>query len=346
MKNPVARLSRWFRLSRCSFRASVAFPVVALVSLAPLAVMAAGAVGPWPVVVGPSAGPTQVIGGAGGACLAGAVALPLEGPGYQAVDISRRRYFGHPMLLGFIGDLGRTVAERQLGTMLVGDLAQARGGPMSFGHVSHQGGLDVDLWFRLDVATLPRAQREGIAQPSVVHPRTGRPDPARWSDRHAELVRRAALDPRVSRIFVGAAIKRDLCERAWPDRTWLRTVRTWPGHDDHLHVRLRCPEGSPACVEQPPLPLSDGCAPADLAAAFAHERARRNRPPARPGRMLPAACHAVLAAAPAALPAARDPRPTTAAADLLTSDPLATATVPPAAADRPLRATPRPASAH
>ena len=61
--------------------------------------------------------------------------------------------------------------------MLVGDMAQPRGGPMSFGHVSHQGGLDVDIWFRLDVGPLPAVQREGLPQPLVVDTRTGRIDP-------------------------------------------------------------------------------------------------------------------------------------------------------------------------
>jgi penicillin-insensitive murein DD-endopeptidase len=250
----------------------------------------------WPAMAAPSGGPSQVIGGYGAACIAGALALPLEGPGYQAVDLSRRRFYGHPALLAFIADLGRAAVAGGWGTVLVGDLAQPRGGPMASGHVSHQGGLDVDLWFRLDVPPLPRGRRDGIAQPSVVDARTGRPDPRRWADGQAALVRAAAIDPRVSRVFVGAAVKRDLCERAWPDRGWLRIVRPWPGHDDHLHVRLRCPEGSPACVDQPPLPEGEGCSAAELAPAFARERALQGRPPPRPHGILPTACNALLSA--------------------------------------------------
>ncbi len=234
-------------------------------------------------------------GGAG--CIAGAVLLPLEGPGYQAVDCSRRRHYGHPALVAFIGDLGRAVAARELGTMLVGDMSQPRGGPMPDGHVSHQGGLDVDVWFRLDVPALPRAVRDGIAQPRVVAAATGRPIAALWTDRNAELVRLAATDSRVSRVFVGAAIKRDLCERAWPDRAWLRVVRPWPGHDDHLHIRLRCPLDSPACVDQPALPPGESCRAADLAPAFARERRERARPSRPvPDRVLPRACDEVIPA--------------------------------------------------
>jgi penicillin-insensitive murein DD-endopeptidase len=249
----------------------------------------------WQLVLAPSVGPARVIGGSGGACLEGAVSLPLEGEGYQAVDLSRRRHFGHPVLVAYVADLGRAVQRDQLGTLLVGDMAQPRGGPMSFGHVSHQGGLDVDLWFRLDVAPLARPAREGLAQPSVVDPVTGQPDPRRWTPQHAELIHQAALDGRVSRVFVGAAIKRDLCQRTWADRSWLRLVRPWPGHDDHLHVRLHCPPASPACRDQPPLPTSEGCTAPELAAAFAHERSWLGRPhPPRPGRALPAACATLL----------------------------------------------------
>jgi penicillin-insensitive murein DD-endopeptidase len=250
----------------------------------------------WASAVGPSRGPARVVGRHASACIAGAVPLPLAGPGYQAVDVARRRHFGHPVLVDFIGDLGRAAAGARIGTMLVGDMAQPRGGPMSSGHVSHQGGLDVDIWFRLDLPALPPSAREGIAQPTVVDPRTGRPDPALWTARHAELVRLAAIDPRVSRVFVGAAIKRDLCERAWPDRAWLRAVRPWPGHDDHLHVRLHCPTGSPDCEDQPALPDGEDCGTAALAAAFARERAERDRPPPEPTRVLPRACEGILTA--------------------------------------------------
>lgn len=250
----------------------------------------------WANVAGPSDGPARVVGGHGWACITGAVPLALEGQGYQTVDIGRRRYFGHPDLIDFIGALGRSVGAADLGLLLVGDMAQPRGGPMSSGHVSHQGGLDVDLWFRLDVPPLPRAQREGLAQPSVVDPVTGRPDPARWTDRHRTLVRLAAVDPRVSRVFVGAAIKRDLCAHAGTDRQWLRVVRPWPGHDDHLHVRLRCPPDSPACSDQPPPPIGEGCTETDLAPWFARERAARGRPAPVPRRAVPAACHALLSA--------------------------------------------------
>ena len=212
----------------------------------------------WGALTTPSSSPPRVIGGFGGACITGAVPLPLEGAGFQAEDVRRNRYFGHPDLIAYIVDLGRRAAEAGLGALLIGDMAQPRGGPMT-GHVSHQSGLDVDVSFRLDVAPLPREARAGIERISFVSAETGEVDPALWTDHHAELVRLATTDPRVSRVFVDAAIKRDLCGRAWPERSWLRRVRTWPRHADHIHVRLRCPAGSPECREQAPLPPGEGC---------------------------------------------------------------------------------------
>ena len=202
--------------------------------------------------------PARVIGSSAAACLLGAERLPLEGRGYQAIGVSRNRHFGHPSLVSYVIGLGARAADAGLGTVLVSDMAQARGGPMA-GHVSHQTGLDVDLSFRLDVGPLPRDAREAIDKWQFVDAARGVVDATRWTDRHAELIRLAATDARVSRIFVDAAIKRDLCAREWDDRSWLRLVRTWPRHADHLHVRLACPPDSPGCRDQSPLPPGEAC---------------------------------------------------------------------------------------
>jgi len=239
----------------------------------------------WSSVTEPLPGEPRIIGKHGAACLAGAVQLPPEGEGYQAVDMQRNRHYGHPALLDYIQDLGRRLDGAGIGPMLVGDMAQPRGGPMSYGHVSHQSGLDVDIWFRLDLPPLARSEREGLEQPILVDETTGELDSKRWTDQHAELIRLAAQDPRVTRIFVDAAVKRDLCEREWDDRAWLQRIRPWPFHDEHLHVRLRCPEGSTECVDQPPPPPGEGCK--------AILPTPRPEAMASPSRRLPAACAAV-----------------------------------------------------
>lgn len=239
----------------------------------------------WADITEPLSGEPRIIGHHGGACLIGAEQLPPEGVGYQAVDLTRNRHYGHPTLIDYIQRLGQRVEAAGVGPMLVGDMAQPRGGPMPYGHVSHQSGLDVDIWFRLDLPPLARSERENLEQPILVDPATNRVEGV-WGADHATLIRLAAEDERVARIFVDGAVKRDLCEREWDDRSWLRRVRPWHSHDEHLHVRLRCPPGTTDCVGQPAPPPGEGC----------HTFAPTPRPEVypSPNRTLPPACDAVL----------------------------------------------------
>jgi penicillin-insensitive murein endopeptidase len=48
--------------------------------------------------------------------------------------------------------------------LLVGDIAQPRGGPMLTGHASHQIGLDADIWLMpMPVSRLSPEEREQIS---------------------------------------------------------------------------------------------------------------------------------------------------------------------------------------
>ncbi|WP_448205763.1 penicillin-insensitive murein endopeptidase [Azospirillum sp. sgz302134] len=212
----------------------------------------------WSQVSGPSSGPAQSIGGYAAGCIAGAQPLAGEGAGYQVIRMSRQRYYGHPDLVDYLKDFGRKVAAAGLGSALVGDMGQARGGPMSFGHASHQIGLDADIWLRLDLAPMGRNAREGLTEIKYVDYDRMRVT-ADWSDRQANLIRIAASDPRVARIFVNPAIKLAMCRHNWPNRDFLRKLRPWHGHDGHMHIRLSCPANSPQCEEQRDIPDGDGC---------------------------------------------------------------------------------------
>lgn len=251
----------------------------------------------WDRPAAPSEGPAQAIGRYAGGCLAGGVALPPEGPGYQVIRLSRNRFFGHPETILYLQDLGRRLEQAGLGVALVGDITQPRGGPMPFGHASHQSGLDADIWLRLDQPRLSREDRETVTARLMVNRDAWQIDRAAWGPDQAEMLRLAAEDERVSRIFVHPVIKRELCQQDWPDRSWLRVVRPWFGHDAHFHVRLHCPEGSVGCEAQEPPPPGDGCG-AELASWFPDP----NRPPAPPTPPaadrpppppLPVACSAV-----------------------------------------------------
>src|SRR5579885_3665680 len=88
----------------------------------------------------PAPGPPRVIGGFAHGCIAGARPLPLDGPGYEVIRLSRRRYFGHPDTVAFVERLGRRARAAGLPAFYVGDMAQPRGGPLPYGHASHQTG--------------------------------------------------------------------------------------------------------------------------------------------------------------------------------------------------------------
>jgi penicillin-insensitive murein endopeptidase len=267
-----------------------------LIALAALAATPAAARS-WGDVATPSSGRPRSLGGAANGCIAGAVRLPNEGPGYQAIRVSRNRDYGHGDTVAFIGRLGRAAQAAGLPDFYVGDMAQPRGGHMASGHGSHQNGLDVDIWFNLDPKpVLPAAAREDVPLPSMVLPDGKAVDNSRFGQRQITLLRLAASDPRVDRIFVHWTIKQALCERITGDRTWLHRLRPWYGHDEHFHVRLSCPADSPACQGQPAVPEGDGC-DASLAWWATHPPGPP-RPPARPAPRPPelAQCRALLAA--------------------------------------------------
>ena len=74
------------------------------------------------------------------------------------------------------------------------------------------------------------------------------------------FIRTAAEQREVERVLVNAAIKKELCRvESQNDQSWMSKVRPWYGHDDHIHVRLKCPADSPNCRAQPPVPGGDGC---------------------------------------------------------------------------------------
>ena len=251
---------------------------------------------PWAQVTAPSRGPSQSIGGAASGCVGGAAVLPETGPGYVSVRRVRNRYYGHPALIRMLEDLGRTADRRGGGMVVVGDLSQPRGGRMPSSHRSHQNGLDADIWFTM--APSPEAARRSMDDrpdpPSMVQP-DGIFLSSAWGPDQRFLLEATARQPAVDRIFVNAAIKRGLCQEVKGDRSWLRKLRPWFGHDSHFHLRLRCPPGSPQCEPQAALPPGDGCGE-DLSWWFSAEARsplkKKGPPKAEPP--VPAACMGLL----------------------------------------------------
>ncbi|MPZ55700.1 MAG: penicillin-insensitive murein endopeptidase [Rhizobiales bacterium] len=233
-------------------------------------------------------------------CIAGAVALPIDGPYWQAMRLSRNRNWGHPELIRMLERLAKQGPKLGWPGLLVGDLAQPRGGPMLSGHASHQVGLDADVWLTpMPARVLSRQEREEMSATNVVAADWNDIDPAVWTPQHLAIIRAAALAPEVERVLVNPAIKKALCREAQGNRAWLSKVRPYYGHNYHMHIRIHCPKGDP-CKPQPPPPNGDGC---DKSLAWWFSDAARKPPttpkkPRPPLRLadLPAACRAVLTA--------------------------------------------------
>ena len=252
-------------------------------------VLAAGTAGPAP-------GPLHIIGGpATGGCIAGAVSLPPDGPGFQTIHLDRSAFWGAPQTIAHLRLFGREAQAAGLPPLLVEDISRVRGGPMPGGHVSHQIGLDADVGLDMRLRpALSAAQRNTIELASLVRPDGRGVDPDLWSPRVVQLLRLAAGLPEVDRVLVNPAIKQQLCREVSGDRSWLRLIRPWYGHAAHMHIRFRCPAGQADCVQAAAPPEGDGC---DASLQWWFDQLDAPVRPSAPHKPPPppAACKAILA---------------------------------------------------
>jgi penicillin-insensitive murein endopeptidase len=235
-------------------------------------------------------------------CLAGAKALPVNGPTWQVMRLSRNRNWAHPKMVEFLEKLAEKGPKLGWNGLLVGDMSQPRGGPMLTGHASHQVGLDADIWLTpMPERELTRTEREEMSAVNVVA-ENKKDVNAAWTPKHMAIIKAAAEAPEVERIFVNAAIKKQLCRAAGTDRAWLSKVRPMYEHNYHFHVRIKCPGGNAECKPQDPPPPGDGCGK-ELDYWFS-DAVLHPKPPAVPPKPkpplkladLPAACRQVLLA--------------------------------------------------
>ncbi len=236
-----------------------------------------------------------------------APAAPQPSPPAVTPNAPARELFGnwgHPKLIAFLERLaGKVLKIAGWPGLLVGDLSQPRGGPMLTGHASHQVGLDADIWLTpMPDRTLTTEERETMSATMIVAEDRRDVDPKVWTPGHVAVIKAAAQDPEVERIFVNAAIKKALCRDVKGDRSWLHKVRQYWGHDYHMHVRMRCPAGSETCENQPPVTSDEGCGK-DLdwwfRDAILHPRKPFRPPKKKPAltlAQLPTACRQVLLA--------------------------------------------------
>jgi len=216
---------------------------------------------PWSQVTTPAPGLAQSIGSYSAGCIQGAVNLLPDAKDFEIMRPSRRRYFAHPQLRNFVLWFAKAIRDNGYGKLLVGDLGQARGGPTTTGHASHQIGLDADFWFWLESGTkgkLTKHDKEHFSAPSMLNAAQTKINNARFGEAQIRALELAARHPQVERIFVNPIIKQAAC-RQTQAASWLHKVRPWWGHHYHFHVRLGCPTNQPYCKAQEPIPKTDGC---------------------------------------------------------------------------------------
>ncbi len=251
----------------------------------------------------------RAIGSYARGCLAGATALPVDGATWQVMRRNRNRMWGHPDLIAYLEAFAKAAPRvANWPGILVGDISQARGGPMLTGHASHQIGLDADIWLTpMPQGRLGHDQRENMPATNMVRPDWMDVNTAAWTASHTRLVLHAARDRRVHRIFVNPAIKVAMCREAGADRAGLNKVRPMWGHNYHFHIRMACPDGSETCQDQDAPPDGDGCGKelsdwlaTQQKAIFAPKRPSTGPPPKPKPPMsvdaLPAECRQVLVA--------------------------------------------------
>ncbi len=170
--------------------------------------------------------------------------------------------WGLPALVRLVEHAASRVAGANDGAVLVvGDLSAREGGPIK-GHDSHESGRDVDLSFYL-----LRGDEDYLADDHLVIERDGRArkdKTVRFDDaRNWQLVE-ALLSfggARVQQIFVANHLRKRLLSegrRAGAEKSVLAraaSVLCQPKkarpHDDHFHVRIRCPKGQKKCIHGP-----------------------------------------------------------------------------------------------
>ncbi|GGA79844.1 penicillin-insensitive murein endopeptidase [Brucella endophytica] len=232
----------------------------------------------------PAVAPPQSVGFYSKGCLAGGIAIPVDGPTWQVMRLSRNRRWGHPRMIALLEKLSREAAAKDgWSGLLVGDISQPRGGPMLSGHASHQVGLDADIW----LTPMPKRRftdedREKVSAVSMLKGDTLYVDPNKWTASRAALLKRAASYPEVERIFVHPGIKKKLCDTVTGDRRWLAKVRPYWGHHYHFHVRISCQPGSPGCKPQEPINMNDDGCGKPLAWWFTDEPWKKPAKPAKP----------------------------------------------------------------
>lgn len=207
----------------------------------------------------------QAIGFYSDGSLRDADSVPSSGLGFMKIFLPRDRAWVTTHTRNVIEQVaaGLFQAFPARDAIQVGDTSARNGGPIS-GHASHQNGLDTDIgYLRVDQTTQDPMALSGFEVKFVDD--AGGVSPNFDRERNWAFVKLMVATGKIDRFFVNPAIKAEFCRAAKAkgefseDSLPLRLLRPWKGHDGHIHVRYRCPEGVALCRAQEPIPAGSGC---------------------------------------------------------------------------------------
>jgi penicillin-insensitive murein endopeptidase len=211
---------------------------------------------------------------------------------------AKNHSWGHPHLVKALKRVSDRVASKHKGSvLLVGDLS-SRGGGRLEGHNSHQTGRDADLGY---YAT----NSKGVALPLtrfVAFDAKGKArdgtsalfdDARNWTMVEAFLkdeaqVRYLFVAPHIKARLLAHATKKGVAREVLTKAaSVLLAPRDADPHDDHVHVRIACPKGSPAgvCFEES---IGGEAAPAIDAKQEKQEPAKQEPAKQEPAKQEPA----------------------------------------------------------
>lgn len=197
--------------------------------------------------------------------LVDAVALPEAGEGYIHMYRESERFWGTSQLIKLIEETAADMESKYPGRdrLQIEDLSQKDGGDIT-GHASHENGLDADIgYYKTDgIEHDPTLKNQKYANPMVVKAKV---IPNFDVERNWELMKSLHRHGDVQKIFVDGLLKKSMCNYAKKmgeysdNKLVLRSLRHQANHQDHLHVRLRCPKEAKKCKNLPEMPNEIGC---------------------------------------------------------------------------------------
>ncbi len=215
-------------------------------------------------------GKSEAIGTHNNGCILYSAELNKNGEGYKLPRIERNHNYGHPEMIALLEDYSYRVKEMLGKDLLIADISKKNGGPIFMLHSSHQTGLDADIWFTLydDKQNLSSQDMASIKPLNMADEKL-KSVSSYWGSNQEDIIKLFAQSEKVDRIFVNYNIKNYYCSK-FRNQDWQKKIRPWWGHNEHFHIRLKCPQGSEECISKGQEIKDDGCGN-DLAWWFSDE---------------------------------------------------------------------------